>query len=81
MFSKTNKGECTFMYCHKTLIHYLIHYLLKQLCSYFTDINECESNPCQFNGICTDHPDKYTCVCQAGRHGISCEFGIVSSLS
>ena len=39
----------------------------------FTDINECESNPCQFNGTCSDEIGDYTCDCVDGFQGKSCE--------
>lgn len=31
-----------------------------------TDINECLSNPCQGQGICTDLLDAFNCSCNAG---------------
>ena len=41
--------------------------------SYFTDVNECENNPCQNGGICTDGIHSYTCLCPVGRTGEHCE--------
>ena len=40
---------------------------------HFSDINECGSSPCQNNGTCTDHVNRYTCSCAAGYSGINCE--------
>ena len=37
------------------------------------DINECENNPCQSDGNCTDHVAFYTCQCLPGFNGKSCE--------
>ena len=31
-----------------------------------TDINECESNPCQHNATCTDQLSNYNCNCLEG---------------
>ena len=39
------------------------------------DINECESNPCENGGTCTDMEDGYTCACQNGFTGTKCETG------
>lgn len=36
-------------------------------------INECESQDCSGNGMCTDGIDKYTCMCEAGWEGKDCE--------
>ncbi|XP_050294344.1 protein crumbs isoform X2 [Anthonomus grandis grandis] len=37
-----------------------------------TNINECESNPCQF-GSCVDKIGGYVCECEMGYEGIHCE--------
>ena len=34
-----------------------------------TDIDECSSNPCHTNAICTDTNGSYTCTCNAGDTG------------
>ena len=41
------------------------------------DINECERNPCQNNGTCTDKINNYECQCEKGYEGKDCEKGIV----
>ena len=38
-----------------------------------TDINECDSEPCQHEGTCTDKVNGYTCRCAPGYEGPSCE--------
>ncbi|XP_075486249.1 wall-associated receptor kinase 2-like isoform X2 [Primulina tabacum] len=34
-----------------------------------TDINECDSNPCDEHGICTNSPGSFTCSCKKGFSG------------
>lgn len=33
------------------------------------DVNECESNPCNEHGICTNTPGSYSCSCGDGYSG------------
>ena len=40
-----------------------------------SDTNECESNPCQNNGICVDYINKYVCFCTQKYFGANCEKG------
>ena len=42
---------------------------------YVVDINECESNPCEHGGTCTDMQDGYSCACESGFTGSECETG------
>ena len=44
---------------------------------FFVDINECDSNPCENGGTCTDMEDGYECACESGYTGDECETGIV----
>ena len=37
------------------------------------DIDECSSNPCANDGMCTDAVNMYTCSCAAGYNGDNCE--------
>lgn len=39
---------------------------------FFTDINECLSNPCANGGTCTDGVNMYTCACAPGYDGLQC---------
>ena len=38
-----------------------------------TDIDECDPNPCQHGGTCTDGVASYTCACASGWTGDNCE--------
>ena len=40
-----------------------------------TEVNECESSPCQNEGMCLDKFGGYTCDCLAGWYGVNCEMG------
>ena len=37
------------------------------------EINECSSDPCQHEGVCTDSVNSYSCTCVAGFTGQDCE--------
>ncbi|XP_038593172.1 protein eyes shut homolog [Micropterus salmoides] len=41
-----------------------------------TDINECDSSPCQHNGTCSDLLGHYECQCPTGFLGKNCEVDI-----
>ena len=41
----------------------------------FSDIDECESDPCLNGGTCTDVINEYTCDCADGWEGVNCENG------
>ena len=43
---------------------------------FLVDINECESNPCQNGGICTDVVNGYTCKCSPGYTDAICQTGV-----
>ena len=51
---------------------YLTHTPLIMI-SVTENINECESNPCQNGGVCTDNVNGYTCSCADGYNGTDCE--------
>ena len=42
---------------------------------YITDIDECDSNPCQNGGTCKDQVNSYMCECVPGYDGDECENG------
>jgi hypothetical protein len=35
-----------------------------------TDINECQSSPCQNSGTCQDMENRYNCFCTSGYTGV-----------
>jgi Notch-like protein len=39
----------------------------------YYDVDECEEDPCQNDGVCTDEINGYSCECAAGFDGDSCE--------
>ena len=39
----------------------------------FAGVDECELNPCQNNGSCTDGINSFTCNCTAGWGGDTCQ--------
>lgn len=45
---------------------------IESVCS---DINECDSLPCQHDSVCEDHVAAYRCFCQPGYTGVNCELG------
>lgn len=42
---------------------------------YFSDIDECEPNPCKNSGTCKDEINGYLCTCPDGYTGTNCENG------
>ena len=38
-----------------------------------TDVNECDDNPCQNGGTCTNTNGNYTCTCTEFSRGRNCE--------
>ena len=49
-----------------------LHSLRKQV-EIFLDIDDCQPEPCQNNGTCTDLVNDYSCDCVAGFNGTNCE--------
>ena len=41
----------------------------------FTDIDDCDPNPCENGGTCTDGINAYKCECLAGYEGDDCQTG------
>ena len=42
---------------------------------YIVDIDECESNPCENGGTCTDAVNGYSCECAPGFTDANCQTG------
>ena len=49
--------------------------ILHQQALTFLDINECDQQPCQNNGSCTNTAGLYNCNCLSGYNGTNCELG------
>ena len=43
--------------------------------SLLSDIDDCDDQPCQNGGNCTDAVNDYTCNCVAGYSGKNCSVG------
>ena len=41
----------------------------------FSDIDDCDTNPCLNGGTCQDEVNGYTCNCVAGFNGATCNNG------
>ena len=41
-----------------------------------TEVDECDSNPCENGGSCTDDVNSFTCDCITGFTGTECEVNI-----
>ena len=37
------------------------------------DVDECSSHPCQNDGICINHVNKFTCECTERHYGVFCQ--------
>lgn len=67
-------------YLYKHLLFYLISYekhafMIFNTLLPFSDINECETNPCENGGQCTNSEGSFTCSCAGGWKGPACNQG------
>ena len=46
--------------------------------SYFSDIDDCSSSPCDNGGTCVDGVNSYLCKCLPGFNGTNCMQGKLS---
>ena len=46
----------------------------------FSDVNECQSQPCQNGGSCIDRQGYFECRCRFGYNGPTCQYGKLNSL-
>ena len=44
---------------------------------YFSDINDCDPNPCENGATCSDEVNDYNCTCMAGYFGKNCSQGVI----
>ena len=51
-------------------LHFDLHFIL------LSDVDECDPNPCQNGGICTDGINSFTCSCEDGYSGDTCDINI-----
>ena len=42
---------------------------------FYSDIDECQSNPCLNGGTCRNLENHYMCDCQTGYEGLNCQTG------
>lgn len=57
------------------LKHYIVNSLMTVDLHLFTNINECDNNPCQNGGRCTNSEGSFTCSCTDGWEGPVCDQG------
>jgi collagen type VI alpha len=57
--------------CDGKVVHFCWNNLFDCFC--FTDVNECDPNPCQNGGRCIDGLRTYTCLCTNNYAGVNCD--------
>ena len=65
----------------QTKMKIIIHLQCNRVKIVPTDINECDSSPCENGGTCEDQVNGYTCHCLNGYSGDHCQTGRPTSLS
>ena len=58
----------------------LVKMVLCNIDNKITDIDDCEPNPCEHGGTCTDGVNSYTCECVDGYTGVNCETGMTINI-
>ena len=54
---------------------------MQNSCILPSDTNDCDPNPCQNGGACTDEVNVYSCACVAGYEGGDCETGMYDGIN
>ena len=70
--NKNVKTRTQMCFIKSAVIH---DYIFNNTKSFFSDIDECQSQPCQNNGTCQNQAGGYLCNCKAGFSGFNCESG------
>ena len=68
--------SCVILLWHslRLLYNYYVIKLFEHI-MLFTDIYDCEPNPCQNDATCFDGVNSYICICKPGYTGENCELG------
>ncbi|XP_056411781.1 coagulation factor X [Hyla sarda] len=53
----------------------------REFWSKYVDGDQCSSNPCQYGGSCKDGVNEFTCLCNSGFEGKTCEIVILKMCS
>jgi hypothetical protein len=73
MFQCDLHVKCLFVVYKNTWTSYVYTYW--RVFSFFTDVNECASNPC-VHGNCRHNIVSYMCQCDSGYDGVNCHLGM-----
>jgi hypothetical protein len=56
----------------------LYRFIVEIASHFIVDIDDCASNPCQHNGVCSDLTNGFVCTCDDGFYGTLCEIGRIT---
>ena len=59
----------------KITLNYMQSKYIVNFAKFVSDIDECDSSPCQNGGTCHNGQNMYTCTCLPGWTGHDCEIG------
>ena len=68
---------CIVLHTYYDIIYLRQTCIVKGVCVMlmFSDIDECNSNPCAHSGTCIDGVNSFTCSCVDGYSGYDCDTG------